>query len=263
MTVFPVFQQCVEAIRNNVLIQRVSASDKEFHFQNWFEDRLNATGFKFDRNGRNSYPDFTMVASTEGHELKGLQYPGRVANLDSNSQVPTGLHNGRTIYYVFGRYPKKPHGNQYPVLDLVVCHGDFLNADHDYEHENKNVKGFGSYGDIMIRDRKMYVMPTPFYLVDGVAHHRTLILPAEIQAPAGFIRVGNLVRKEAADLLVGYTADLTKNTLQPRTVPNPHAGLKHHFVAWRLDGDPNNSVSMSRKPASVELAEAEAGEEDE
>ena len=43
------------------------------------------------------------------------------------------------------------------MLDLVVCHGDFLNADHDYVHKNKSVKGFGSYGDIMIRDRKMYV----------------------------------------------------------------------------------------------------------
>jgi hypothetical protein len=38
------------------------------------------------------------------------------------------------------------------VLDLVVCHGDFLNADHEYVHKNKNVKGFGIYGDIMIRD---------------------------------------------------------------------------------------------------------------
>jgi aminoglycoside phosphotransferase len=51
-------------------------------------------------------------------------------------------------------------GKQYPIIDLVICHGDFLNADHNYIHENKSVKGFGSYGDIMIRDRKMYVAPT-------------------------------------------------------------------------------------------------------
>ena len=49
------------------------------------------------------------------------------------------------------------------MLDLVVCRGDFLNADHTYVHKNKSVKGFGSYGDIMIRDRKMYVAPTPFW----------------------------------------------------------------------------------------------------
>ena len=97
-----------------------------------------------------------MVKSTEGYELKGLAYPGRDTNFDSNSQVPTGLHNGRDIYYVFGRYPKNPDGNSYPVIDLVICHGDFLNIDHEYTHENKSVKGFGGYGDIMIRDRKMY-----------------------------------------------------------------------------------------------------------
>ena len=55
-----------------------------------------------------------MVATTEGYELKGLAYPGRDANFDSNSQVPSGFHNGRTVYYVFGRYPKKPDGRHLP-----------------------------------------------------------------------------------------------------------------------------------------------------
>jgi hypothetical protein len=91
---------------------------------------------------------------------RGLAYPGREVNYDSNSQVPSGSHNGRTIFYVFGRYPAEPDGDSFPVLDLVICHGDFLNADHEYAHKNKNVKGFGSYGDIMIRDRKMYVAPS-------------------------------------------------------------------------------------------------------
>jgi hypothetical protein len=40
-------------------------------------------------------------------------------------------------------------------VDLVLCRGDFLNADHNYVHKNKSIRGFGSYGDIMIRDRKM------------------------------------------------------------------------------------------------------------
>jgi len=43
---------------------------------------------------------------------------------------------------VFGRYPAEPDGNSYPVFDLVICHGDFLNADHDYIHKNRSVKGF-------------------------------------------------------------------------------------------------------------------------
>lgn len=152
MTAVTVFTCCVEAIRRGELIRRESNTDKEFHFQNWFRARLEETGLDYEPGGRNSYPDFRIVAQAEGYELKGLAYPGRDASFDGNSQVPTGHHNGRTVYYVFGRYPKQPDGNTYPVMDFVLCHGDFLNASHDYRHKNKSVKGFGSYGDILIRD---------------------------------------------------------------------------------------------------------------
>jgi len=55
------------------------------------------------------------------------------------------MHNGRAIFYVFGRYPNAADaGKEYPVIDLVVCHGDFLNADHEYIHKNRSIKGFGS-----------------------------------------------------------------------------------------------------------------------
>jgi hypothetical protein len=192
MTPLVVFTQCVQAIRQGSLIERVSKKDKEYHLQDWFKDRLEEIGVNFEVGGRNKYPDFRMVATTEGYELKGLAYPGRDVNFDSNSQVPAGHHNGRTIYYVFGRYPKEPDGDTYPVIDLVICHGDFLNADHEYIHQNKHIKGFGSYGDIMIRDRKMYVVPTPFHLVEGVAHQQTLILPDSMAASDAFVEIGSL-----------------------------------------------------------------------
>jgi hypothetical protein len=98
MTPFTIFRHCVEAIRHGALIQRVSSTDKEFHFQNWFRTRLEDIGLNFEVGGRNSYPDFRMVTTTEGYELKGLAYPGRDASFDSNSQAPSGFHNGRTIY---------------------------------------------------------------------------------------------------------------------------------------------------------------------
>ena len=243
-TATAVFRRCVKAIRAGELILRESATDKEFHFQNWFQTRLVETGLLYDMGGRNSYPDFKLVEYTEGFELKGLAYPGRDANFDSNSQVPTGRHNGRSIYYVFGRYPKKPDGNSYPVVDLVLCHGDFLNADHEYQHKNKNVKGFGSYGDLMIRDRKMYVVPTPFHLVDGVAHHYTIILPDEVQPGRGFEDVGRLVRTETSELIVGYSFDLRTNALVPEKIENPGAGKSHAFRAWRLSGSHGSPASM-------------------
>lgn len=239
-----VFTRCVKAIKHGLLIRRESRMDKEYHFQNWFRARLEETERNFEIGGRNSFPDFRMVASSDGFELEGLAYPGRDASFDSNSQVPTGNHNARTIYYVFGRYPKNPDGDSYPVLDLVVCHGDFLNADHQYVHKNQSVKGFGSYGDLLIRNRKMYVVPTPFRLVEGVAHRQTLILPESLAPGEDLFEVGELSRRESARMIVGYTVDLQTNELAPETAPNPGAGIEHRFRAWRLKGSAADRVAM-------------------
>jgi hypothetical protein len=249
---FHVFEQCVMAIQNGELIESESERDKEFHFQNWFKSRLRTLGLDFDEPGRNTYPDFRLVKFTEGYEVKGLRWPGRDSTYDSNSQVPTGYHNGREIFYVFGRYPadltaypKQRNGRrQYPVVDLVICHGNFLNADHNYVHKNKSVKGFGTYGDIMVRDRKMYVAPTPFALTDGTTGLKTLIVPESIEPDAHFQDVGQLTRVEAPTLVVGYTFDLRTNELRAERIPNPTAGAEHRFVAYRLAGDAVKRVSM-------------------
>ncbi len=37
-----VFAKCVEAVQQGELIESISAKDKEFHFQNWFQKRLEA-----------------------------------------------------------------------------------------------------------------------------------------------------------------------------------------------------------------------------
>ena len=201
------------------VIQRVSRSDKEFHFQNWVAARLDDAGLQHDSLGRNSYPDFTLVHHPEGYEVKGLQWPGREASYDSNSRVPTGMHNGRTTYYVFGRYPANADDPEYPVIDLVLCHSDFLNADHTYVHENKSFRGFGSYGDLLVRDRKMYVAPTPFALTSGTTGQATLIAPGELALDGRLEQVGELVRIETD-------------------------GKQHRFAAYRLKGMGSGTVSM-------------------
>lgn len=242
---FGLFSSCVHAINQGVLISRVSRTDKEFHFQNWFETRLNDSETLYDKGGRNSYPDFTLVEFTEGYEIKGLAWPGRESTYDCNSQVPTGYHNGREIFYVFGRYPKSTDsGTEYPVIDLVFCHGDFLNADHEYTHKNRSVRGFGSYGDIMIRDRKMYVAPTPFAVADGLTGTRTLLVPSTWNAPEGFKKVGDIARTEADNLVVSYEFDLNTNAVSTKTVPNPASGRKHCFIAYRVESDSDKPVSL-------------------
>ncbi len=240
---FDVFAECYQAIRSGVPIVRESARDKEFHFQNWFERRLEAIGLGYERRGRNAYPDFVLVDRPEGYEVKGLAHPGRELNYDSNSQPPTGKHSGRQIFYVFGRYPTGEE-NEYEVIDLILCHGLFMNADEEYVHKNDHVKAFGSYGDIMIRDRKMYVVPTPLALTSGTQGHVTLIIPAEMKPDGRVVPVGELVRVEAPQLIVGYDFDLRTNRLTPQHVLNPHAGREHPFVAYRMKDDNERTVRL-------------------
>lgn len=233
-----IYLECERARAEGDLIARVSASDKEYHFQNWVQTRLDRCGLNYDEHGRNTYPDFRLVNHPEGYEVKGLAWPGRDANYDSNSQVPMGEHKGRAVYYVFGRYPKEVTDlNEYPVVDLVVCHGSFLNADSDYVHENKSFRGFGSYGDILVRDRKMYVVPTPFALTSGTAGLSTLIVPADhdVRSP-DLVKVGELERREVDEIVVSYEFNLETNEMITHLAPNPNAGRRHHFHAYRSQG---------------------------
>lgn len=154
---------------------------------------------------------------------------------------------------MFGRYPadlllypKQSSGRrQYPVVDLVICHGDFLNADHNYVHKNKSVKGFGTYGDIMIRDRKMYVAPTPFALTEGTTGLMTLIVPESMGPGSGFQEVGRLNRIEANTLVVSYTFNLRANELKAERVANPSADTEHRFAAYRLVDQASKRAAIS------------------
>lgn len=248
-----VFLECERARADGDLIQRVSASDKEYHFQNWVQDRLDACQLDYDEPGRNTYPDFRLVHHPEGYEVKGLEFPGREADYDSNSQVPTGSHNGRELFYVFGRYPKSERGvDEYPVVDLVVCHGSFLNANTEYVHKNKSFRGFGSYGDILVRDRKMYVVPTPFAIVTGTAGLATLIVPTDVQVQSdSLVLVGELDRVEVDEVLVSYEFNLQTNEMVTHREPNPYAGTVHNFRAYRsLGAGDSKPVALAERRRS-------------
>jgi hypothetical protein len=75
-TCFDAFEQCVAAGIAGELIESVSAKDKEFHFQNWFQKRLDRLSVHYEGAGRNTYPDFALVEHTDGYEIKGLNRPG-------------------------------------------------------------------------------------------------------------------------------------------------------------------------------------------
>jgi len=92
---FDIYAECVHAIDNGELIESVSSKDKEFHFQNWFQKRLEKLEIPYETSGRNTYPDFRIVKTTEGFELKGLAWPGREKDYDCNSQAPTAKRSIR------------------------------------------------------------------------------------------------------------------------------------------------------------------------
>lgn len=262
-SIAPVFRACCEAILKGVLIVRENRRDKEFPFQDWFQARLTDAAIAFDPPTRHGYPDFSLVATPEGYEIKGLELPGREASYDANSKLPARFHNQRRVFYVFGRYPKDAPEKSYPVLDLVICDGNFLNVDRGYIHENGSVKGFGSYGDIGIRDRKMYNPPTPYALLTNVAYRRTLILAADEGVPAGFTEVGAVVRKEVDDVVIGYAFDFATNALTSRTAKNPYARTEHSFRALRLTGDNDSErVTLADAAELIENQEAEMADAD-
>ena len=165
---------------------------------------------------------------------------------------------------MFGRYPVNPDGNRYPVLDLVLCHGSFLNADSTYVHKNKSFRGFGSYGDILVRDRKMYVAPTPFALAEGTANRRTLIVPEGHAVDADLVEVGRLTRREVDQVVVAYSFDLRTNEIAATNIPNPTAGREHVFKAYRVAADPVDAVILrTRNQVLADMGADTAENEDE
>lgn len=82
------------------------------------------------------------------------------------------------------------------IEGLIICHGDFLNANHTY-------------------------VPTPFALTTGTTGQRTLIVPEDIPVDDRLVPVGHLERIETEEMVVGYTFDFTTNQLTPNTAPTP------------------------------------------
>ena len=59
-----------------------------------------------------------------------------------------------------------------------------------------------------------------------------------------YVKVGEVVRKEADRLLVAYSFDLRNSEIRARWVDNPAKGNKHCFAAYRVVGDSTESVSF-------------------
>ena len=240
-TVWSVLAACRHAVQAGTATAR-PPDDKEFHFQRWVGDRILEAGFEIPEGGRNTYPDFAILGSSEAYEVKGITVGSRENDFDGNSALPSGEHDGLNVLYLFGRYATQQ------VVDIVIAHGAFLNAGGGYKADNKSMRVLGSYGDMLLRDRKMYVAYTPYRLLTNMRDHCSLVLPEAWPSPPdqSWSSVGSVVRVEPDQVLVGYTADLAANTLTPEFEHNPHAGRQHRFQIWRLqDDDDGHRVDLA------------------
>lgn len=244
-----VFLSLAHGYHNAVPIVRATAQDKEFHFQNWVRSRIAQSGLRFEPQGRHGYPDFVLSDHAAGFEVKGLSVnpvtgAGRVNDFDCNSQLPLAEHDGRKVFYIFGRYPLV-NDTEYMVTDLVLCSASFLNTETVNTNENQSFRGAGSYGDILIRDRRMFVCRTPYGLANGTKNQATMILErTNLVMPPPLVTAGELERREAEKLVAGYSFDLQTNELTSKSVPNPSAGRVHRFTAFKIGPNTVEPVSM-------------------
>jgi hypothetical protein len=66
-----------------------------------------------------------------------------------------------------------------------------------------------------------------------------------------FQQVGQLVRIETEELVVGYKFDLRTNELSAEKIPNLTTGTSHRFKAFRLVNQTSRSVSMVVNPGEL------------
>lgn len=127
LSVEDAFRNSVAAMDRGESLDASNPRDKEFRFQDWFESRLAEAGEALIPTGRNTYPDFSIEGALVGYEVKSVESSeqGRWKDFDANSHLPSGSRDGRTVYYVFGRYRKDAETAKIEVVDLVICHGDF------------------------------------------------------------------------------------------------------------------------------------------
>jgi len=234
--VLEVFHHVFVAARvRNEPMQPRGASDKEFFAQDWFQHRLVETGYPWRISGRNTYPDFWLDVDgvPEGYEVKSLALnprgqPARI-DFDANSSIPSGVRASAQILIAFFLYTGARDAPR-EVHSLVLFHGDLLNDERELVHQNLAIRGFGSYGDAFIRDRKMYVFKTPFAIDPSSLGHLRLIVPTEwALQDSRVVKIGTITRTIASERLREYRVDLYQHVVTAVTAADPRAGQVRTF----------------------------------
>lgn len=236
-----IFLEMANAIKQGRSMLPRSANDKEYFAQDWFSDRVKATGLEAMQQGRNSYPDFWVsdVHITEGYEIKSLSFAnGRPArrDIDFNSTIPSGKKGDNECFLVFFLYTGSG-SNPRPVHTVSLVHGDLINSDHALAdaHINVSITQFGSYGNGFIRNRKMYVLPTPITIdPTGIGKVR-LITPQNWNIQhSQLTNVGKITMRVADESISQYTIDMLGGKPVTEMKKNVNAGEEKHFDVFEV-----------------------------
>jgi hypothetical protein len=245
-----IFLEMVRAIRGGVPMKPRSANDKEYFAQDWFIDRLQATGLRYQQQGRNSYPDFWVHDDVlqEGYEIKSLAFvpptsrqakqglPGKPArkDIDFNSTIPSGRKDDHDTFLVFFLYSGTGSADR-TVHTLSLAHGDLINSDHAVadKHINIAIKEFGSYGDGFIRNRKIYVFPHPVEIDPTGLGKCRLIVPATWQLANDRLKsVKTIPRTIAQQAIDSYKVSLHGGKPTICRIPYLDAGRQSEFQVF-------------------------------
>lgn len=245
------FRSFARAHSTRIPAVKRSKDDKEYHIQDWVEQRAIEAGCETKVQGRNSYPDFWMSLddTTIGNEVKSLAHysNGRPArrDVDFNSTAPQPRVNSRDCFLTFVLYRQESsdtplHGR---VTTLCLTDISLLNADRDFLALNLSVKQFGSYGDGMIRNRRMYRFLHPVTLLEGfgieIRDRSTLILPESsldrVEASRdGLVKIGSIERTTVPQRLASYRVNVRTGEIQPTFVEQQPQSV-HRFEVWTPD----------------------------
>lgn len=244
MSVEDVFKRTAEAIESGRPSASRGLGTKGPRFRDWFGERLDEAGQAYLRPGRGRSSDFQVVDSGDRYYSKGLPHPGRGPMYHAHDANERALPDGHNIYYVVGRYRAGTEGSQFRVLDLIMCHREFLEPIRRVSADSV-IGGYGSYGDIKVRVQWEQPLPNPFRLLQGAANQATLILPDHYDPGPSLVQVGVLIRREPRDIVIAIVENFVAGTVTAGTAPNPTAGQEHTFRAWRLKGSSTDPVFLT------------------
>ena len=186
-----------------------SVADKEFPAEDWLAGAAERGGLAVAKQGRHAPVDF--IVSDDGASVavqaKGLTRRGAAAvrtTLDYNSTLPTPQYQGMPELLL---YAEMGSGSDGCVVETTVLADMGLVQQDCGVAESEPVKGAGSYGDMTMRLRLMYVGAQPAALLGeqglDVSGRSVLVLRSgavstSAAAASGLARLGSVRRSFAA-----------------------------------------------------------------